>query len=161
MCYFLYGHINDEAWDKKFLDICGQHGFVPEGRIDPREMNFKPDTEEGAYFRITGEYCDCGTPIGAAKESQTYTNKRSRAEMQCYVNWLKALTKCKKLKRLRIIKHWASESKIRSLKPDQAICIDDLDAKTLAEFKDNTYYTIAYFKRYDRFGYGENDTGKA
>lgn len=135
MCYFLYGHINEEAYGERFLSICQKHGYVPGGKLTADELDFKPDRIGGVYFRITGDYCDCGSPKGRGGAGDI--------ELTLYVKWLKDLRQCKKLKALRIMRYWTGKDHTNT-----SIHIEELDARYLAELNDNVFYTIEYFKRY-------------
>lgn len=143
MCYFLYGSVNEQAYDNPFLSICKKHEFACGPRINPRYILFKSDIKNGVYFRFANGHCDCGTPIG--------DGDANAKELFDYIKWLKELNKCrKKLKAFYVIKYWEGGDSISKLKPTVTVHIDDVDAEYLANIKDDTPYRIEYFKRYDK-----------
>jgi hypothetical protein len=142
MCNFLYGCINEKAYDELFLRISHDHSFVYGSRIPPQDMFFNPGIEGGVYFRITNNYCDCGTVLGGGDEKAE--------ELQAYIRWLKELRKCQKhgMKAFYIMKFWEGGDGAEGLKPVVTIHIEEADAAFLAGIEEDRVYRVEYFKRY-------------
>lgn len=156
MCYFLYGCINEQAYDELFLSISWKHGFVNEGRMKVRDMLFNPGIKDGVYFRLSGGHCDCGTVLGGGD--------KEAAEIKRYTAWLKELKKCCKhgMKAFHIMKYWEGSDHGLSVKPMDTVNIEDVDGAFLAGIEDDRVYRIEYFKRYgEEYAAWDSDAGKA
>ena len=152
MCYFLYGCINEQAYDELFLSISRKYGYVDTGRINIRDMYFDPRIKDGVYFRLFDGHCDCGTPLGGGDEKSE--------ELQQYIKWLRELKKCRKhgLKYFYIMKFWEGHGHKPSLKPLVSINVDELDPVFLAGMEEDRVYRFEYFKRYEwKDGSGKDD----
>ena len=141
MCNFLYGCIDQKAYDELFLRISHEHGFVHGDLIRQKDMFFNPGLK-GVCFRITSNYCDCGTVLGGEDEKA--------GELKTYVSWLKELRKCQKhgMKAFYMMKFWEGGDSGERLKPMRVVNIEDVDVAFLAGIEEDRVYCIEYFKRY-------------
>lgn len=135
MCYFLYGNIDETAYDEDFFKVCDKF-TINHDKLSIYDIDLKSKIPiKGIFFRLTdtNNHCDCGTSIGGSDEN----NK----ELINYLNWLKSLKKCKSINNICIIKRWSDDV----IKQNVKIHIDKIDCKYLANIKENTIYNIQLF----------------
>lgn len=143
MCTFLYGNIDAEAYDSLFTSISGKYGFAKEKAFKNAEGLIKSDIADGIFFRITSGHCDCNTPVGGGDAKDE--------GLRPYLDWLTELRKCRKLKRLYIIKMFTGDK--AKIRPGVQIGFKQADMEFLAGIEEGTYACIDYTKRWQDSGY--------
>lgn len=135
MCYFLRGAINDgiNTLDyEKVLNDMNLHFLIG----TDQDVNLSVRNEDGIY-RITNEYCDCGTPVGCG-----HTNMKG---LDSYIKDILRLRTVRGIKHIYICKNWTGEYN----ETKETVHIDDIDFPCfLANIQDNCLYKIHIYKKY-------------
>lgn len=135
MCYFLYGCINSGINIEDYKKISFDRPFFfHEGD----ETDIKSCIAECTNkYRITHEYCDCGTALGAYD-----TNKKDLLELADYISQMR---KVRGIKHIFISKNWAQHK----TEKEKTVHIDNIDiVHYLANIEDDCLYKIQLFKKY-------------
>ena len=136
MCYYLYGSINQQAYNESFFSVCRRFGIahtqIPEG-----ELPFQCDCRGSVFFRLNGNCCDCNTPLGS--------HKPGSGELDRYLQWIKECKTCKNIKYVALLKYWAGSDRKKVLQPMQVVSINQVDTKFLSEITDDTLYKLHFY----------------
>lgn len=133
MCYFLYGGVNKGINIEDYKKYSRNSlFFFAEGTESDIKHCIKECKDD---YRITKNYCDCGTALGSHM-----VDKEELKELGQYINQLR---KVKGIKHIFISKNWWEEETQKEL----TIHIDDVDIiDYLANIEDNCLYKIQLFK---------------
>lgn len=135
MCYYLYGAVNEGVRPEDFEKVMKHSGlYFSVGGKDEVNRSVRLCSDD---YRITREYCDCGTPIGDG-----HPNKKGLSK---YVNTLKALRNAHGIKWVLISKNWVGEENER----EETVHIDDVDLPYfLANMEENCLYRVDLYRKY-------------
>lgn len=135
MCYHLYGVVNKEINIDDFDRITKDTNY--HFLTGTEEEIIKSINAEDCKYRITREYCDCGTPIGDG-----HKNKSGLKEAADY---LRLLQDIRGIKYAYLCKVWTGDR----VEKEQTVHIQDIDLLYfLANTEDCCLYKIELYKKY-------------
>ena len=151
MCYFISGYINAEAYNDDFIRLCNTYKKGYEIIINQNVFS-QISNKDYRYFSISTGICDCDTVIGynVTGKTRRISDKEREIELNNYLEFIKELQTCRKIKYFGLLKHFYKGSfddeNIEIIKT-VTIHIDDIEVSDLANVLEDILYKIMYFKR--------------
>ncbi|WP_455540160.1 hypothetical protein [Terrisporobacter sp.] len=159
MCYFLYGAISKNDYNKKFISTSLKYNIPVDDSFEYNSLISSKNSNNDNYifFRLTNDYCDCNSPIGNADEiNNKYLNTYNKRKdylnyvnniIDNFFNWLKDLKDLSSLNYIYFIKHWEN-GKFENECEKYIIHIDDINRDFFINLEDEIAYKIQLYKRY-------------